>query len=76
MQHFPFPAYSGKGTPQLTLKVGDTRGCMTLGHSNWTTYTPQNLFLQNAFKLYQQATCSISLFLHTAKRATYSGPQK
>ena len=43
MQHFPFPACRGKGTPQWTPKVSDTKGCMTLGHSSWSIWSLQNL---------------------------------
>ena len=37
---------------------------MTLGHSNWTICSPQNLFLQKEFPLYSDAKCTVSLFLH------------
>ena len=33
MQHFPFPASSEKGRPQMASKVNETNGCMTLEHS-------------------------------------------
>ena len=52
MQNFPFPAYCEMDTPQCTPKVNSTKGYMTLGHSNWTICSPQNLFLQNEFPLY------------------------
>ena len=45
----PFPACRVKGTPQLTPKVNDKKGCMTLGHSNLTNCSPQNLFFKNRF---------------------------
>ena len=34
MQHFPFPACKEKDTLLLTPKVNDTKGYITLGHSN------------------------------------------
>ena len=43
--------------------------CMTLGHLNWTIWSPQNLFLQNIFSFYSCVRCSISLFLHVGKRS-------
>ena len=52
MQNFPFPAYSEMGTPHCTPKVDESKGYMTLGHSNWTICSPGNLFLQNEFPLY------------------------
>ena len=76
MQCFPFPASRGKGTPWWTPKVDDTKGYMTPGHSNWTICSLWNLFLQNGFPLYSQATCSSSLFLHQVKWAPLSKPQK
>ena len=76
MQHFPFPASREKATPQWTPKVDETKGCMTLGHSNWTIWSPRNLFLQTEFPLYYKAICSISLFLHAGERDTPHWTQK
>ena len=73
---FPFSWIQWKGTPQWTPKVSDTKGCMTLGHSNWTICSPRNLFLQNGFPLSCQATCSISLSLHVVKWAILNASQK
>ena len=43
-----FSCIREKGTPQWTLNVHDIKkGCMTLGHSNWTIWSPWNLFLEN-----------------------------
>ena len=39
--------------------MNDTKGCITLGHSNWSICSPRNLFLQIEFPLYWQATCRI-----------------
>ena len=52
MQDFPFPACREKGTPQWTPKVNDTKGCMTLGHSNWTICSPRKPIFPNWFSLY------------------------
>ena len=35
MQHFPFPACRGKGHLTMDPKTDETKGYMTLGHSNW-----------------------------------------
>ena len=48
---FPFPASREKGNPQWTPKVSDTKGCMTLGYSNWPICSQQNLFLKPQFHL-------------------------
>ena len=40
MQHFPLPAPREKGTTKCTSKVNETKGYMTLGHSNWTICIP------------------------------------
>ena len=52
MKHFPFPACRDRDTPQCTSKVNDTKGSMTLGHSNWTVCSPLNLFLKDEIPLY------------------------
>ena len=33
----------------MDIKVNDTKGCMTLGHSNWTICSPQNQFFKCKF---------------------------
>ena len=35
---------------------------MALGHSNWTIWSPQNLFLQNEFLPLEQGICSIPYY--------------
>ena len=52
MQHFPFLACREKGIPQWTPKVTDTKRCMTLGHSNWTSSSLRNPFFKCKFPLY------------------------
>ena len=54
MQHFPFPASSEMSTAEWTPKVNESKGCMTLGHSNWDIWNPQNLFLANSFWLFDK----------------------
>ena len=49
---FPFSCIQWNGHPTMYPIVSDTKGCMTLGHSNWTICSPRNLFLQNEFPLY------------------------
>ena len=63
MQHFPF-LHAEKMVLFNGQEVNDTSVSMTLMHSNWTIWSPRNLFLGSRFPLYQQPTCSISLFLH------------
>ena len=46
---FPFSCTQWKGSPQLTSKVNETKGCMTMGHSNWTICSPWTQFLQYEF---------------------------
>ena len=40
MSHFPFPA----GQPLWNPRLKDIKGCMTLGHSNWTIRSSHNQF--------------------------------
>ena len=51
---FPSPACREKGISQLTLKVNETKGCMTLAHSNWTICSPLNLFSTGNLPLFQK----------------------
>ena len=74
---FPFSSMQKKGrTLQWIPKVSNTKGCMTLGHSNWTIRSSQDLFLQLKFPLYKQSICSISLFQHAEKGTPYRRTQK
>ena len=72
---FPFSCMQRNGRPTMYPKSEWHQGCMTPGHSSWTIYSPQNLFLQNEFPLYLQATCSISPSC-MQKSGQYSRPQK
>ena len=51
---FPFLCMQGKGPGN------ERNGCMKLGQSNWTIWSPRNPFLQNKFPLYPLTTCTIS----------------
>ena len=40
-----------KGQSVMNQKVNESKRCMTLGHSNWTIWSPRNPFLLNEFPL-------------------------
>ena len=63
---FPISCMQRKGQRKSVPKVNDTKECGTLGHSSWIVWSPENVFL-----LYEQATWSISLFLHGEKVALH-----
>ena len=48
---FPFSCIKANGHLTVDPKVSDTKGCMTLGLSNWTISSQQNLFLKIKFPL-------------------------
>ena len=68
---FLFSCMQGNGHSKIWIpKVTDIKGCTTLGHSNWTSWSTQNLFLQNRFPLIEQATCSLQHFNFRTCRET------
>ena len=50
--------------------MNDTKGCITLGQSNWVIWSLRNPYLYKLFPLYYQASCNISRFPHGEKRAS------
>ena len=51
---FPFSCIQGKGHSKMDPNVSETMGSMTMGHSNWTICSLQNLFCVGKFPLFQK----------------------
>ena len=68
-----FPAWRKRAlTLYYTPEVKEVKGCMTLGDSNWTICSPQNLFSRSKFPLFKDPD---SAFPFPACRLPSRGPR-